>query len=262
MHFSALISFPLTLALTSLSLSFLQEEAARKYGPFDLVLDCCAELSEVTSPKIGLVEITQTGEMKLRKRWEENKLDFPVISVDASKTKRLEDAFGSADGLLRALNQVPSFRLLLLPLPLHPFPMVALLLTYLFFQLLPSSVSLSSQHFIVVGFGKVGVGVCARLRALPGTSVSVFEATTDALLRAKRAGYNVYNMRENLDQLLPVIKNTFMILTGQCLLLFAHVLLRYSCFSLFANHNLSLPFTSYRQSKCHRFHLFVLSFSY
>ena len=54
-------------------------------GDFDFHLDCCAELLHLAPPKLGAVELTQSGS----KIYEKAQVDYPVISVDYSKLKVL-----------------------------------------------------------------------------------------------------------------------------------------------------------------------------
>lgn len=70
-----------------------------KHG-FDLHLDCCAELRNLKNPRVGAVELTQSGSML----YKEANLDYPIISVDDSKLKVLETFLGTGDGLARALD--------------------------------------------------------------------------------------------------------------------------------------------------------------
>ena len=69
---------------------------------YDILLDCCGELAEVTQPVMGAIEITQTGANKYRRM----QINYPVISIDDSKLKYLEDSIGSADGFMRSINKL------------------------------------------------------------------------------------------------------------------------------------------------------------
>lgn len=119
---------------------------------YDVLLDCCGELSEITTPTIGAVEITKTGADKYRKI----KLDYPVISVDDSKLKFLEDSIGSVDGLLRALNQL-----------IHE--------------------DLRNKKYVVFGFGKIGFGIAKMLLSF-SDDVVVIDTMKNALNSAKMLG--------------------------------------------------------------------------
>ncbi len=123
-------------------------------GPFDLTLDTCAEMAGHCSPTIGASELTLTGELLYRALAPA----YPVISVDASRVKRVEDAIGSADGLVRALTA-------LIPEPL------------------------TSGPYVVFGFGKVGLGIAHRLAGLSPAGVTIVETSAIAMDLAKRLGY-------------------------------------------------------------------------
>lgn len=67
---------------------------------YDFHLDCCAEFKNIAKPRLGAVELTQSGSMLYKNA----NLDYPVISVDDSKLKVLETFLGTGDGLARALD--------------------------------------------------------------------------------------------------------------------------------------------------------------
>ena len=129
--------------------------ARRRAGTYDLVLDTIAEMASHVTPTVGAVELTRTGELLYR----ELAPAYPVISVDASRIKRVEDAIGSADGLVRAMR-----RLIIEPLEGKPF--------------------------VVFGFGKVGLGIAHRLSGLSPGAVTVVEASESALKLARSLGYS------------------------------------------------------------------------
>jgi len=120
---------------------------------FDISLDCCAELSEHMIPSIGAAEITQTG----AKKYKLLNPSYPVVSVDDSAVKRLEDGLGSADGFMRALAK------------LLPYDFV-------------------DKTVLLFGFGKVGIGIARRLQR-KGNEVIVVDQSPGALDRAKSFGY-------------------------------------------------------------------------
>lgn len=69
---------------------------------FDIHLDCCANLINLPPPKLGAVELTQSGSHI----YQSTAINYPVISVDDSKLKVLETYFGTGDGFSRALYQL------------------------------------------------------------------------------------------------------------------------------------------------------------
>ena len=129
---------------------------------YDVVLDCCAELAHVT-PRLGTVEITRTGHVK----YEALGRPFPVVSVDASRVKRVEDALGSSDGFMRALAHFA-------PALLEPAARPAA---------------------VVFGYGKVGVGIAHRLAGAPRSGpapagrVTVVDVSAPGLARAAAEGH-------------------------------------------------------------------------
>lgn len=96
---------------------------------YDFHLDCCGELLNIHPPKIGAVELTQTGSALYQKT---NCL-YPVVSVDDSSLKLLETLLGTGDGFLRAL--------------LHQF-----------------GHNINNKKVILFGFGKVGQGIAYALK--------------------------------------------------------------------------------------------------
>lgn len=142
---------------------------------YDILLDCCGELAEVTHPLIGAVEITQTGANKYRRM----QIDYPVISIDDSQLKYLEDSVGSADGFMRAIK-----------------------------QLIPED--LQHKKYIVFGFGKVGIGIARELKKI-STDVIVVDQLQSVLKNAEKLGYQTAHTHE---QILQHIKDAFCIVTA------------------------------------------------
>lgn len=65
----------------------------------DIFLDCSAEMLEYQPPRIGYVELTQTGTLRYKKQ----PFSKSIISVDDSPIKTLE-TIGTGDGFVRALK--------------------------------------------------------------------------------------------------------------------------------------------------------------
>lgn len=97
--------------------------------PFDFHLDCCGELLDIMPPKMGAVELTQTGS----KRYETANVTYPMVSVDDSPLKVLETFFGTGDGFSRAIHHHAGSRL-------------------------------QDKSFVLFGYGKVGQGIVYALR--------------------------------------------------------------------------------------------------
>eukprot|EP01116_Phalansterium_solitarium_P018919 TRINITY_DN515_c0_g1_i1.p1 TRINITY_DN515_c0_g1~~TRINITY_DN515_c0_g1_i1.p1 ORF type:complete len:369 (+),score=128.90 TRINITY_DN515_c0_g1_i1:1043-2149(+) len=121
----------------------------------DVTLDVCAELAEYVSPRLGAVELTQTGDVKFRAMPD---LSYPVVSVDDCRIKRLEDAVGAADGFMRAMDHLVR----------EP---------------------LGGRTYVIFGYGKVGVGIAFRLSKLPGNTIVVVDNNATVVARAQRHGH-------------------------------------------------------------------------
>ena len=95
---------------------------------YDIYLDCCAELVNAKPPKLGTIELTQTGTQIYNK----TNLPYPVISVDDSYLKNLETT-GTGYACVNALKEL-----------VKP--------------------DLSDEKFVVFGYGKVGQGIVNALK--------------------------------------------------------------------------------------------------
>jgi adenosylhomocysteinase len=114
------------------------------------------QLSEI----VGGTEETTTGVIRLRALEQEGRLGFPIVAVNAAKTKHLFDnRYGTGqstiDGIIRATN-----------------------------------VLLAGRKFVVAGYGWVGRGVALRARGL-GAHVIVTEVDPLRALEALMDGYEV-----------------------------------------------------------------------
>ncbi|KTC76038.1 adenosylhomocysteinase [Legionella birminghamensis] len=95
---------------------------------FDFHLDCCAELIYLPPPRLGAVELTQTGS----ERYRTQALDYPLVSVDDSQLKVIETFFGTGNGFIRAIQELVG-------------------------------TAFHNQPIIVIGNGKVGRGIIHAL---------------------------------------------------------------------------------------------------
>ena len=98
----------------------LDDAAATDY---DVVLDCAGRYRDRPG-RYGSVELTRSGAEPYADA------TVPVVLVDASRTKRVEDLLGTSDGFLRALAHL--------------------------------NVPIEGQDLLVFGGGKVGRGICWR----------------------------------------------------------------------------------------------------
>ena len=120
---------------------------------FDISLDCGAGLLKYVTPKIGAVEITQSGTAK----YQEANITFPVISVDSSNTKKLETFFGTGDGFVRALQE-------------------------------NTNNNLTGKKIILFGYGKVGHGIVYALQQHT-KNIVIVEFVKEKIEQAREDGY-------------------------------------------------------------------------
>jgi adenosylhomocysteinase len=134
----------------------------------DFFLDEAAQLGQWRTPKAA-AEVTRTGEILY--------LDVPcpVISVDRSKVKILEDFFGTGDSFVRAW---------------HKF--------------VPDE-NLTGKRLRLFGYGKVGRGVAHRAKE-EGAQVVVADVDPGACSRADREGFEVVNVHPERDALNEELK--------------------------------------------------------
>lgn len=105
---------------------------------YDFHLDCCGELLNISPPKIGAVELTQTGSALYKKA----SCVYPIVSVDDTPLKLLETMLGTGDGFFRALTCKFG----------HDF---------------------FGKKFILFGFGKVGRGIARSLKKVTNKIVAI-----------------------------------------------------------------------------------------
>ncbi len=111
--------------------------------PFDFHLDCCGELMHCPAPKMGTVELTQSGS----KLYKSTRVDYPILSVDDSKLKVLETFFGTGDGFARAFRQ-------------H------------------MGQEATGRTFVIFGYGKVGRGIVYALKRHTNNIVVIDQMST------------------------------------------------------------------------------------
>jgi adenosylhomocysteinase len=117
----------------------------------DFFMDNGGALVQRRTPRAA-AEVTRTGELYYRDK------PCPVISVDRSRVKHLEDFLGTGESLVRAWQQLR---------PDDP---------------------LGDKHLVQFGFGKVGRGV-ARHARLVGMRVTIVDVDPAARARAEEAGF-------------------------------------------------------------------------
>lgn len=135
---------------------------------YDIALDCCAGLLHKVNPRIGTVELTQTGVH----HYKNYTLPYPVISVDNSVTKNLETFYGTGDGFVRALQNL-------------------------------TNEELNKKNFVIFGYGKVGKGVVHALSAYT-TNIIVIEKRLKAIHEARNKGLVCVNFN-NHNEILNIL---------------------------------------------------------
>lgn len=93
MHDERMVKY---LAEKKIFMSFDKSECAQG----DLFFDCGGDLIQMGNPQ-AVTELTQTGSMQ----YKQIKSSVPIVSIDESKVKLLEDYYGTADGFIRAIKK-------------------------------------------------------------------------------------------------------------------------------------------------------------
>ncbi len=113
------------IALNKDGVRFIEDLNSLKGEAFDLYFDCGAELYQTLgAPQIGAIELTGSGDEYYRQQ----KLGFPVMSIDRTLTKQLETVFGCAESTYAALS-------------------------------LLTDIDPASKTWLIFGFGKIGRGL-------------------------------------------------------------------------------------------------------
>ncbi len=131
----------------------------------DLITTIHWKRRELLPNMIGGQEETTTGVIRLRAMARDRALEYPVIAVNDTPTKRLLDNVrgtgqSTIDGILRATD-----------------------------------VLLAGKNFVIAGFGHCGRGLADRARGM-GSNVIITEVDAMKALEAYMSGYRVMPMRE------------------------------------------------------------------
>ncbi|NDC23009.1 MAG: hypothetical protein EBZ49_02595 [Proteobacteria bacterium] len=137
------------LFLQQWNLDFSQDKTQSCGG--DIFLDCAANFLGLGNPK-AIVELTQTGVHLYQQRPSQ----IPLLSIDDSLVKKVEDYFGTGDGFVRAFKQI-------------------------------TGTPLKDKHFVIWGYGKVGKGI-SRSLLLEGANCSVIDLNSEELNKAEKKG--------------------------------------------------------------------------
>ena len=116
---------------------------------------------------VGVSEETTTGVLRLNQRVDEGTLLFPAINVNDSVTKsKFDNLYGCRESLIDGIKRA-------------------------------TDVMISGKHAVVCGYGDVGKGSAAALKA-QGARVTVTEADPICALQAAMEGYTVTTLEETL----------------------------------------------------------------
>ena len=116
---------------------------------------------------VGVSEETTTGVLRLNQRVEDGTLLFPAINVNDSVTKsKFDNLYGCRESLVDGIKRA-------------------------------TDVMISGKHAVVCGYGDVGKGSAAALKA-QGARVSVTEVDPICALQAAMEGYTVTTLEDTL----------------------------------------------------------------
>ncbi len=125
----------------------------------DVYLDCCAEMIGFPEPKLGYVELTQSGDTMYRQA----NLNKPIISVDNSVLKCLE-TLGTGAGFVGAVQAL-------------------------------TSINLENKKIVLFGYGKVGRGIHIQLRPFT-KNITVIEKSSQLRQELVDAGFSAISFNE------------------------------------------------------------------
>ncbi len=131
----------------------------------DLITTIHSKRRELIPTIIGGQEETTTGVIRLRAMSRDGALEYPVVAVNDTPTKRLLDNLrgtgqSTIDGIIRATD-----------------------------------VLLAGKNFVIAGFGYCGRGLADRARGM-GSNVIITEVDAMKALEAYMSGFRVMSMRE------------------------------------------------------------------
>lgn len=133
-------------------------------GTYDVLLDCCGELCSHVLPTLGAIEQTQTGSHKYQNLVD---MGFKIVSIDNTKTKKLETLFGTGDGFVRAFLAL-------------------------------TKEAISNKTFCIIGYGKVGHGIIHALKVYKDINIIVIEKNENLFLSGEASGIRLINAKDDL----------------------------------------------------------------
>lgn len=130
---------------------------------FDLYFDCGAELYQALgAPAIGAIELTASGDQFYRQQI----LNFPVISIDPTRTKQLETVFGCAESSHTAIK-------------------------------LLTGQNPADKSWVIFGFGKIGRGL-AYFCSQNNTPITVVDLSAIQRCAARKLGLNAIDPHDEI----------------------------------------------------------------
>lgn len=146
---------------------------------FDIYLDCGGQLHQkLGRPLKGTVELTGSGDQYYR---DLRDLDFPVISIDHTRTKQLETVFGCADSSHDAIQKL-------------------------------TGIDPATKNWLIFGFGKIGRGL-AYFCVEHQVQVTVVDSSSHQCDLAAKLGIEAI-FPNDLDKIKQAVANADIILTA------------------------------------------------
>lgn len=133
----------------------------------DILIDCGGELCGHIKPRIGAVELTQSGTIVYRQA---NPQTYPVISVDDSDVKSLETMCGTGKGFVDGFENLTREKT-------------------------------QDHNFLVIGYGRVGQGVVRAIHSKGGRAFIV-DVNPHVVAFARHQGLKACLITENFSHLL------------------------------------------------------------
>ncbi len=150
-------------SLHSAGIRYVADLSDLKDESFDLYFDCGAELYQALgAPMIGAIELTASGDQFYRQQL----LNFPVISIDPTRTKQLETVFGCAESSHTAIK-------------------------------LLTEQNPAEKSWVIFGFGKIGRGL-AYFCSQNNTPITVVDLSARQRRAARKLGLNAIDPHDEI----------------------------------------------------------------
>ncbi len=185
-------------------LPIIPDEKKKHY--YDVVYDCGAGMKDLMVND-GMAELTQTHPILYRH------LTFPVITVDASKTKVIETGLGTGDSFVRVMHHLVQQSIATLVLGWNHLLHQNVLHHPLYLTTLLNLVNVHQlflhHSFMIFGFGKVGKGIAGALESagVPKKNIVVVDISPEAYLEARKQGYSGFLLHANNSESTQKIKS-------------------------------------------------------